>query len=92
MSLRTGCSHRSVRGYVLEDWLLAQISQGYVAEDSVAQHRVMGWLQDHVVNLWHWDGHPTPPECQEQLVHICRGVDSTLNLSAQLIPNVFHWV
>ena len=44
------------------------------------------------MNHWRWDGHPRLPECLEQLMHICRGVHSALNMFLQLVSSVFVWV
>ena len=57
MSLRTGCLHRSVGGMSLRTGCLAS-SHGLVSGSCCESIAL--------------DGHPTPPQCQEQLVHICR--------------------
>ena len=78
--------------YVLENWLFAQISRGGMSFRTGCSASSHGLVAGSCCESIALDGHPTPPQCQEQLVHICRSVDCALNLSAQLIPNVFHLV
>ena len=58
---------------------------------TIAQHYLRHG-HDHAVNLLHWDGHPVLLGCLEQLKHIFRGIHSALNMSVQLVSNVFDLI